>query len=299
MSDSEQCVSNESLPSASMETPPPARRKLASYDAKFKLNVITYAENHTNKKASKKFGVGESSVRDWRKRKDKLAQVPTKARQLPGGGRKAHAPEMEEELTAWIDNQRSNHLRVTRSSIQRKALELYSGDGDFSASQGWVENFLRRNGFSLRRRTTDSQRLPQDLIPKVSSFILRVRKSRQEHQYPLSAIGSMDETPLWLDMPGDTTVARVGERTVSVRTTGHDKGRFTVILAAMADGRKLKPFIVFKGIRPIPELVKIPGVVVYLSRNGWMNETLTVQWVDSVWGHLSFSRRLLVWDAFR
>ncbi len=62
MSDSEQCVSNESLPSASMETPPPARRKLASYDAKFKLNVITYAENHTNRKASKKFGVGELVV---------------------------------------------------------------------------------------------------------------------------------------------------------------------------------------------------------------------------------------------
>ena len=76
-------------------------------------------------------------------------------------------------------------------------------------------------------------------------------------------------------------MARVGEHSVSVRTTGHDKDCFTVILAAMADGRKLKRFIVFKGVRPIPELTKIPGVVVCLSRNGWMNEGLTVQWVDS------------------
>ena len=126
-----------------------------------------------------------------------------------------------------------------------------------------------------------SQRLPQDLIPKVSSFVLWVRKLRQEHQYPLSAIGNMDETPLWLDMPGDPTVARVGERSVSVQVTGHDKGRFTVILAAMADGRKQNLFIVFKGVHPIPELTKIPGDVVCLSRNGWMNEALTVQWVDS------------------
>ena len=81
-----------------------------------------------------------------------------------------------------------------------------------------------------------SQRLPQDLIPKVSSFVLRVRKLRQEHQYPLSVVGNMDETPLWLEMPGDDTVALVGEHSVSVRATGHDKGRFTVILAAMADG---------------------------------------------------------------
>ena len=48
--------------------------------------------------------------------------------------------------------------------------------------------------------------------------------------------------PLWLDMPGDTTVSRVDSRSVSIRTTCHDKGRFTVILAAMADGRKLKAF---------------------------------------------------------
>ena len=113
-----------------------------------------------------------------------------------------------------------------------------------------------------------SQRLPQDLIPKVSSFVLRVRKLRQEHQYPLSVVGNMDETPLWLDMPGDRTVAQVGECSVSVRATGLDKSHFTVILAAMADGRKLKPFIVLKGVHPIPELTKIPGVVVCLSWNG-------------------------------
>ena len=67
----------------------------------------------------------------------------------------------------------------------------------------------------------------------------------------------------------------------------------------MADGRKLNPFIVFKGVRPIAALAKVPGVVVCYSRNGWMNEELTVKWVDSVWGRLSFCRRLLVWDAFR
>ncbi len=148
---------------------------------------------------------------------------------------------MEVELTEWIINQRSHHLR---SSIQRKALELYQCESDFSASQGWIQNFLKWNNFSLRRRTTViSQRLPQDLIPKVSSFVLRARKLRQQHLYSISAIGNMDETPLWLDMLGHTTIARVGERSVSIRTTGHDKGRFTVILAAMADDRKLKPYV--------------------------------------------------------
>ena len=60
-------------------------------------------------------------------------------------------------------------------------------------------------------------------------------------------------------MPGETTVCRAGERTISIRTTGHDKGHFTVVPAAMADGRKLKPYVVFKGVRPVAELAKISG----------------------------------------
>ncbi len=76
-----------------------------------------------------------------------------------------------------------------------------------------------------------------------------------------------------LDMPGETTVTHIGERSVPVRTTGHEKNRFTVVLAAMADGRKLKPYVVFKGVRPIAELNKVSGVVVALSKNGWMRKT--------------------------
>ena len=109
----------------------------------------------------------------------------------------------------------------------------------------------------------------------------------------------MDETPLGLEMPGDTTVKRTGDSTVSIRTTGHDKGRFTVIVAAMVDGRKLTPFVVFKDVHTIPAPTQVPGVVVALSRNGWINKLLTVKWLDLVWGLLSFQHHLLVWDAYR
>ncbi len=105
------------------------------------------------------------------------------------------------------------------------------------------------------------------------------RKLRHHKGYPLSHIGNMDETPLWFDMPGETTITRTGERPVPICTTGHDKGRFTVALSAMADGTKLKPFVVFKGVRPVAELHRVSGVIVAYSRNGWMNESLTIDWV--------------------
>ena len=71
-----------------------------------------------------------------------------------------------------------------------------------------------------------------------------------------------------------------------IRTTGHDKGRYTVVLSAMADGRKLKPFVVLKGVRPVAELQGVPGV-------------LTIDWIKRAWGTLNFGRRMLVWDAYR
>ena len=82
-------------------------------------------------------------------------------------------------------------------------------------------------------------------------------------------------------------------------TTSHDKGRFTVVFVAMADGRKLKPFVVLKGVRPVTELMRVPGVEVAFSRNGQTNKVLTKDWVDRVWGSLNFGRRLLVWDAYK
>ena len=70
------------------------------------------------------------------------------------------------------------------------------------------------------------------------------------------------------------------DRSVPVCSTGHDKGGFTVALAAMADGRKVLPHVIFKGVRPIAELDKEPGVVIAYSKNGWMNEKLTINWVE-------------------
>ena len=187
---------------------------------------------------------------------------------------------MEEELVTWIESLRAQNLHVTRSNVQSKALELTQarGEEDFRASDGWLQKFLKQYSFSLRRRTTVGQRLPQDLITKVVGFIMSTRKLRHSKNYPLSLIGNMDEMPLFLDMPGETMITRRCEQSVPLCTTGHEKGRFTIVLSAMADGRKLKPYVVFKGVRAIPEM-NTTGVMVALSKNCWMNEELTKDWV--------------------
>ena len=52
----------------------------------------------------------------------------------------------------------------------------------------------------------------------------------------------------WSDIVSETTVdIIVREKTVTLKTTGHEKSRVSVCLAAKADGTKLKPMLVLKG----------------------------------------------------
>jgi len=43
--------------------------------------------------------------------------LPSRRCRQPGGGSEAQAPDKEEALTAWIEELRGNHARVTKTSI--------------------------------------------------------------------------------------------------------------------------------------------------------------------------------------
>ena len=65
----------------------------------------------------------------------------------------------------------------------------------------------------------------------------------------LSTIIYPDELTVWADMVSDTTVDKTGARTITTKSTGHEKCHVFVCLTAKADGPKLKPFIVFKNAK--------------------------------------------------
>lgn len=111
----------------------------------------------------------------------------------------------------------------------------------------------------------------------------------------------MDETPVWCDMISETTVNKSGIKTVTLKTTGHEKSRISVVLAAQADGTKLKPMVAFKGAkREVAALnQELKGrAAVATSANVWMGSELTIVWINSVLGSFSLNRRLLAWDSY-
>ena len=141
----------------------------------------------------------------------------------------------------------------------------------FKFSSKWLEGFLARYDLCNRRRTTVSQQLPPDLFEKQNVFLSYILYRRIQHDYPLKYIGNMDETPMWFDLPSNTTIDHKGTKTVTIRTTGHERSSFTVVLACMADSSKLPAVCIFK-LKNLLRKNFSYGIYIRANEKEWMNE---------------------------
>ncbi|KAL6470263.1 hypothetical protein MHYP_G00213820 [Metynnis hypsauchen] len=89
---------------------------------------------------------------------------------------------------------------------------------------------MKRCHLSIRARTTVAQRLPADYEEQLAIFRAYCSKRITEKKIQPSHITNMDEVPLTFDIPVNHTVEHKGTSTVSMRTTGHEKSAFTVVL---------------------------------------------------------------------
>ena len=179
--------------------------KHQSYTVSDKLRIIQFAEQNGSRAAEREFGVSESNVRLWRKSKENLEKMPRLKR--ANRGKKAAWPELEVDLLVWITEKRNNGLSILPSLVRLNALELAKSkkygipEGHFKAGNHWCQQFMKRNGLSLRQKTTLAQRLPDDYEEKIVRFHHYIIDLRKEHSYPLHLVANMDETPLQLTCP--------------------------------------------------------------------------------------------------
>ena len=115
-------------------------------------------------------------------------------------------------------------------------------------------------------------------------------------------IGNADQTPLTFDIVTNSTVSVKRVESIPILSTGHDKDRFTVMLACPTDGTKLPPYVVFTR-KTLPKNLNFPKeVVVRCQAKGWMDKTLVQDSLRTIWskvGGLSRRKSKLFWDSFR
>lgn len=272
-----------------------------SYTVAYKLKVVAFSKDNSNASAARTYGVDRRRVIEWRQKEEEMKKLanPKQTRRLPGGGKKLGHEDIEKKLLNWMKEVRDKGGRVTGKALKRECVRLHKENGSqsFKASCGWLRCFKKRNNISFRRTTHVAQKLPEELEQKKQAFLKFIVHLRKRHNYSLSCIGNMDETPIWIDMPGNYTLETKGAKTVSMKTTGHEKSRITVMLSALADGTKLPPMVLLKGVR-LPK--EIPtGIIVQMTPKSWANEDIIETWLRRVWRRNTQEKRLLVWDAFR
>ncbi|CAG8739164.1 9232_t:CDS:2 [Dentiscutata erythropus] len=207
-----------------------------SYIIAFKLDVILYAENTSNHKASLFYKVAWKCVQEWRKQKNEFKAIRN-----------------DQSININQVHALSSHEKnaITTFIIEHKAKEfgkdLNLEDAKFSRS--WVECFKRRYKLVNAPEHKSYKSFPEDMPLVVKDFlkISREKTVNIEKKFILS----FDETLMWFDMPQNTTINFEGVCQMPIKTTGNDKLCFTVVLGYTASGNKLP----LTGL----DVVEIPG----------------------------------------
>jgi hypothetical protein len=129
-----------------------------SYDSKYKLMVIKYAEKKCN--TARKLIFVEVKLRGWRQQKLRLKKH-------------GHFQDLEAEIVKFVHLNRDTVVPITCETINYKAWELAKShitQHNFKDSTGWYVHMMWRNRFSLHRRTSLCRKLPADFEEKLVPF---------------------------------------------------------------------------------------------------------------------------------
>ena len=118
----------------------------------------------------------------------------------------------------------------------------------------------------------------------------------------------MDETALQYNMPSKKTIHKIGAKTIVIRTQKQEKCRISLILTIAGNGKKLIPFVIFKGAKNGKiyktliqnDFVKQNRYIVACNQNAWSTNELIQKWIDMVYipffRKIDLEKTLLVFD---
>ena len=131
---------------------------------------------------------------------------------------------------------RSGYERVDHTSQEQWLFSIYKNDHnetkclaaekgieDFTGSPSQCHRFMKRCGLAMSTKTSTAQKMPIEYESKIVSFQKFVLDARKKNGFEISPIGNMDEVPLTFDVPSNKTVDVKGAKTITVKTSGHDK----------------------------------------------------------------------------
>lgn len=209
--------------------------------------------------------------------------------------------EQDHALADWLYCNIDLGYIITRENIREKALEMIKPtDEDFKASDKWLDLFLKRHMFSLRK-LNEKAKFQTDKYTELSEKSkIAARETIILKKIKPSMIINMDETPLfWEYLPNKVIAPKMAKNARGWKRSYH-QCRSTLTLAVAADGTMLRPTLILK--RKEPYILRCHNdidLLIQNSENGWAKSELIVEWLERVL--IPYVRKencLLIWDSF-
>ncbi|KAL0231411.1 hypothetical protein GEMRC1_010815 [Eukaryota sp. GEM-RC1] len=254
-------------------------RKRRFYTFAFKREVIETVRTGqiSIRKAALRYGIPDpKTIRNWlQQEEDIFRETDTTKGRISGGGRPLTSKQHEYAVDTMILEQRLQHLSVSRSEVLTFATHLASEmelerDGQaWEPSEGWLNEFLSRNNWSIRRATGKPKLSKEELVERAVNFYAFFRPMIK----PEVEFINFDETAIFIDPKDDTTLEQRGARDVLISASSFEKVRVTAIMAASSRGRKFPPVLIEKGDVNDPIRVENDHALLFNSKS-WMTTDL-------------------------
>lgn len=262
------------------------KRKRVVVTMEQKLNAIQRLENGESVKLiSEEFGVGKSTVKDWRQNKKAIQDFCTQieSEKVLSSRRTLKKPineQVDDALWLWFIQERRKGTPLTGPILKQKAEMLHSkfeNGGKFAASDGWFYRWKKRHGVHFLSVCGEKLSANPDAAEQWKSELedLIKKEGLQPEQ-----VYNMDETGLNYKRLPDKTFARNNEK--SAAGFKMNKERVTVAVCSNSSGTHKLPLLVI-GKSKKPRAFKNINVtslpVTYKNqRSAWMDSYIFKDW---------------------
>ncbi|XP_057336463.1 tigger transposable element-derived protein 4-like [Microplitis mediator] len=255
------------------------KRKINVLSLSDKLKIINAFESGKSRcEIRSEFGLPESSYYKIIKFKDSIKSQCSEGHGNIKRIRLSEFPDVEKCLLEWIKQTLDKNIPIDGPLLKQKSQDfaLKLGVENFSASNGWLEGFKKRNDISFKKVAGESKSVDLGVCSQWTKDLPNLLEG-----YDAEDIYNADETALFYKCLPDKTFIFKGEKCHGGKQS---KDRLTVLQCVNMIGTDKLPLLIigkskrprcFKGVKTLP--------VDYANNTkAWMTKELFKDWLRKV-----------------
>lgn len=256
------------------------KRKRCALSVEVKRKIIKSVEDNPTKKKTeiaKDFGIPPSTLATILKSKEKFEEgsgLSLKSKKL----KSCEFKDLEECVLKWLKQCRDKNVPIGGPILQEKAQQfaVELGYKNFRASNGWLQNFKKRNELIFRKICGESASVDDGVCLEWKDKLAELTEG-----YEPEDVFNADETGLFFKCLPDKTLSFKGDKCHGGKGSKH---RLTVLLGANCTGtHKLNPLVIGKSLKPrcFKNVINFPTD--YMANNkAWMTCDAFSTWLKSL-----------------